>query len=341
MVPEGRAIPEPLVSDILESNGSSSMATVCAGTLALMDAGIKIIRPVSGIAMGLVMDEAGKYAILSDILGDEDHLGDMDFKVTGTSDGITACQMDIKVDGLSYQILAEALEQARVGRHHIREKMMETISEPREDYKPHVPRIVFMTIPKDMIGAVIGPGGKIIQEIQAETNSVITIEEVDGIGKIEVSSQDKESIDAALEMINNIIVIPEVNTVYKGKIKSIVPFGAFVEILPGKEGLLHISEIEWKRLENVEDVLKEGEEVQVKLIEVHQKTGKLRLSRKALLPRPENMGSDRGRGDRGDRRQSDRGDRRQSDRGGDRRKDDRGGDRKPFKPRPPRTDRED
>ncbi len=332
-----------IVSDILESNGSSSMATVCAGTLALMDAGVKILRPVSGIAMGLVMDKSGKYAVLSDILGDEDHLGDMDFKVTGTTEGITACQMDIKVDGLSYKILGEALEQARVGRHHIREKMMETISEPREDYKPHVPRIEMMIIPKDMIGAVIGPGGKIIQGIQAETNSVITIEEIDGIGKIEVSSKDKQSIEAAMEMINAIIVVPEVNTIYKGKVKSIVPFGAFVEILPGKEGLLHISEIEWRRLENVEDVLKEGQEIEVKLIEVDQKTGKLRLSRKVLLPRPENMESDSrhgDRGDRGDRRQGDRGDRRQGDRG-DRRQGDRGGDRKQFKPRPPRPRNED
>ncbi len=310
-----------IVSDILESNGSSSMATVCAGTLALMDAGVKITRPVSGIAMGLVMDEAGKYSVLSDILGDEDHLGDMDFKVTGTSEGITACQMDIKVDGLSYNILGEALEQARVGRHHIREKMMETISEPREDYKPHVPRIEMITIPKDMIGAIIGPGGKIIQGIQAETDTVITIEEIDGHGKVEVCSQDKQSIEAAMEMINSIIVMPEVNTVYTGKIKSIVPFGAFVEILPGKEGLLHISEIEWKRLENVEDVLKEGQEIEVKLIEVDEKTGKLRLSRKALLPKPEGYTSERRSSEGGDRRS-----------GG--RRDDRGGDRKQFKPRP-------
>ena len=321
-----------IVSDILESNGSSSMATVCAGTLALMDAGVKIRKPVSGIAMGLVMDESGKYVVLSDILGDEDHLGDMDFKVTGTADGITACQMDIKVDGLSYDILAEALEQARIGRHHIREKMLETISEPRADYKPFVPRIILMTIPKDMIGAVIGPGGKIIQEIQSVTNTVITIEEIDGMGKIEVSSPDKESIEAAMEMINAIVVLPEVNQVYKGKVKSVVAFGAFVEIMPGREGLLHISEIEWKRLENVEDVLKEGDMVEVKLIEVDEKTGKLRLSRKALLPRPENMPAENRQGSYGDRRQGGGGGGQ-----GDRRQD----QRRPFKPRPQRPRNDD
>ncbi|MBT3242794.1 MAG: polyribonucleotide nucleotidyltransferase [Bacteroidetes bacterium] len=288
VIPKGEDNPYVIriVSDILESNGSSSMATVCAGTLALMDAGIKIRKPVSGIAMGLVINEEGKYSVLSDILGDEDHLGDMDFKVTGTRDGITACQMDIKVDGLSYEILENALEQARDGRFHIMDKMMETISEPREDYKPHVPRIVKIFIPKDMIGAVIGPGGKIIQEIQAETSTVISIEEADGQGIVEISSNDKASIDAALEIVNSIVAVPEVGGIYKGKIKSIVPFGAFVEILPGKEGLLHISEIDWKRIEKVEDVLKEGEEIEVKLIEVDQKTNKLRLSRKALLKRP-------------------------------------------------------
>ena len=304
MIPTGEDNPYVIriVSDILESNGSSSMATVCAGTLALMDSGIKMKKPVSGIAMGLIMNEKGKYAILSDILGDEDHLGDMDFKVTGTRDGITACQMDIKVDGLSYEILEKALEQARKGRFHIMDKMMETISEPREDYKPHVPRIVTLTIPKDMIGAVIGPGGKIIQEIQAETNTVITIEENDGVGRVEISSNDKESIEAAMQVVNAIVAVPEVGEIYKGKVKSIVPFGAFIEILPGKEGLLHISEIDWKRIEKVEDVLKEGEEIEVKLIEVDPKTNKLRLSRKALLQRPPR---EQGQGDRSsDRRHS-------------------------------------
>ncbi len=308
MIPSGNDNPYVirLVSDILESNGSSSMATVCASTLALMDAGIKLQKPVSGIAMGLVMDPDGKYAVLSDILGDEDHLGDMDFKVTGTRDGITACQMDIKVDGLSYEVLSKALEQAKAGRFHIMDKMMETIDQPREDYKPHVPRIITLTIPKDLIGAVIGPGGKIIQEIQAETDTVISIEETDGVGLVEVASNNKESIDAALEMINAIVEVPEVGEVYTGKIKSIVQFGAFVEILPGKEGLLHISEIDWKRIEKVEDVLKEGEQVEVKLIEVDEKTGKLRLSRKALMKRPPRDPNQSGPSDRGssDRRRS-------------------------------------
>lgn len=275
-----------IVSDILESNGSSSMATVCAGTLALMDAGVKMKKPVSGIAMGLITDGSGKYAVLSDILGDEDHLGDMDFKVTGTADGITACQMDIKVDGLSYDILNNALEQAKHGRLHILGKMLETISEPREDYKPHVPRIEVLIIPKDLIGAVIGPGGKVIQEIQAETNTVISIEEENGKGKIEVSAQNKADIDAGLERIRAIVVEPEEGEIYKGIVKSIVPFGAFVEILPGKDGLLHISEIEWRRLKTVDEVLKEGQEVEVKLIGIDPKSGKLKLSRKALLPRP-------------------------------------------------------
>ncbi|MDD2569492.1 MAG: polyribonucleotide nucleotidyltransferase [Bacteroidales bacterium] len=276
-----------IVSDILESNGSSSMATVCAGTLALMDAGVKIRKPVSGIAMGLVVDESGKYAILSDILGDEDHLGDMDFKVTGTSDGITACQMDIKVDGLSYEILQQALEQARLGRLHILGKITETIAEPRADYKPHVPRIESLRIPKEMIGAVIGTGGKVIQDIQARTNTVITIEEIDGFGYIEVAAPDKEAIDAAMDIINGIIEVPEVDTVYKGRVVSILAFGAFVEILPGKEGLLHISEISWRRLNTVEEELQVGQEVEVKLIEIDEKTGKYRLSRKALLEKPE------------------------------------------------------
>ncbi|MFW5835489.1 MAG: polyribonucleotide nucleotidyltransferase [bacterium] len=277
-----------IVSDILESNGSSSMATVCAGSLALMDAGIKMKKLVSGIAMGLITDTgSGKYAILSDILGDEDHLGDMDFKVAGTKDGITATQMDIKVEGLSYEILARALEQARAGRMHILGKMTDTISEPRTDLKPHAPRIEQIRIPKDMIGAIIGPGGKIIQDIQAKSNATIVVEEVGNFGHVDVFADNKESIEIAMNMIKGIIAVPEVGEVYKGKIKSIVPFGAFVEIIPGKEGLLHISEIDWKRTNAVEDVLKEGEEVEVKLIDYDSKTGKLKLSRKALLPRPE------------------------------------------------------
>lgn len=274
-----------IVSDILESNGSSSMATVCAGTLALMDAGIKIKKPVTGIAMGLITKN-DKYAVLSDILGDEDHLGDMDFKVTGTKDGITATQMDIKVDGLPYEVLEQALEQARQGRLHILNEILKTIDQPREDLKPYAPRVVKITIPKDTIGALIGPGGKIIQEIQASTNTTIIIEEVDNEGKVEVVATNKEDIDAALARIKGVVAVPEIGEIYKGKIKSIVSFGAFVEILPGKEGLLHISEIEWRRLEKVEDVLKEGDEVEVKLLDV-DKSGKLKLSRKALLPRPE------------------------------------------------------
>lgn len=274
-----------IVSDILESNGSSSMATVCAGTLALMDAGIKIKKPVTGIAMGLITKD-NKYAVLSDILGDEDHLGDMDFKVTGTKDGITATQMDIKVDGLPYEVLEQALEQAKQGRLHILNEILKTIDQPRQDLKPYAPRVVTITIPKDTIGALIGPGGKIIQEIQASTNTTIIIEEVDNEGKVEVVATNKEDIDAALVRIKGIVAVPEVGEVYKGKVKSIVSFGAFVEILPGKEGLLHISEIEWRRLEKVEDVLKEGDEIEVKLLDV-DKSGKLKLSRKALLPKPE------------------------------------------------------
>lgn len=276
-----------VVSDILESNGSSSMATVCAGTLALMDAGIKIRKPVSGIAMGLITDEkTGKYAVLSDILGDEDHLGDMDFKVTGTVDGITACQMDIKVSGLSTEILTEALEQARLGRLHILSEMRKTIEAPRPDYKPHVPRIVQMTIPREFIGAVIGPGGKIIQDMQRETNSTIVIEEVGEFGIIDIVAVDLDSIEAVKKKIKSIIAIPEIGEVYTGKVKSIVSFGAFVEILPGKDGLLHISEIDWKRIADVESVLKVGDEVTVKLIDIDRSTGKLKLSRKALLPKP-------------------------------------------------------
>jgi polyribonucleotide nucleotidyltransferase len=288
MIPDDNAYAIRVVSDILESNGSSSMATVCAGTMALMDAGVKIKKPVSGIAMGLITDaRSGKYAILSDILGDEDHLGDMDFKVAGTKDGITATQMDIKVEGLSYEVLAKALEQARAGRLHILGKIVEAIPEPREDYKPFVPRMVEMTIAKEFIGAVIGPGGRIIQDIQAKTGAVIVIEEVDSKGVINVSAVDKASIDAAIAMINAIVEQPEAGKIYKGIIKGITTFGAFVEILPGKQGLLHISEIDWNRVANVEDVLKEGDEVEVKLLEIDEKNGKLSLSRKILLPVPE------------------------------------------------------
>ncbi|MCD4682032.1 MAG: polyribonucleotide nucleotidyltransferase [Bacteroidales bacterium] len=277
-----------IVSDILESNGSSSMATVCAGTLALMDAGVKIKKPVSGIAMGLITDkDSDKYAILSDILGDEDHLGDMDFKVTGTRDGITACQMDIKVDGLSHQILKEALEQAKEGRLHILNEMEKTIKEPREDYKPHVPRIEKMTVPKEFIGAIIGPGGKVIQEIQKETNSTIIIEEVGEFGIVDIICTDKDSFIAAKDRIKSIIAVPEVGEVYLGTVKNITAFGAFIEIIPNKEGLLHISEIDWKRINKVEDVLNVGDKVKVKLIDVDSKTGKLKLSRKVLIPRPE------------------------------------------------------
>jgi polyribonucleotide nucleotidyltransferase len=279
-----------VVSDILESNGSSSMATVCAGTLALMDSGVQIKKPVSGIAMGLITDtESGQYAILSDILGDEDHLGDMDFKVAGTKDGITATQMDIKVDGLSYETLEAALEQAKKGRLHILSKMMETISEPRADYKPHVPRIEKIIIPKEMIGALIGPGGKVIQEIQNTTGATIVIEEVNNVGVVDVFASDKAVIEAALRRIRAIVEVPEIGKVYKGKVKSIVSFGAFVEILPNKDGLLHISEIDWKRINNVEDVLKVGEEIEVKLIDIDSKTGNLKLSKRALFPKPEKL----------------------------------------------------
>jgi polyribonucleotide nucleotidyltransferase len=328
-----------IVSDILESNGSSSMATVCAATLALMDAGIKMKKPVSGIAMGLVVGKDKKYKVLSDILGDEDHLGDMDFKVTGTRDGITACQMDIKVDGLSYEILEDALAQANRGRMHILDKMLETMPAPREDYKPHVPRIQTMTIPKEFIGAVIGTGGKIIQEIQLRTHTIITIEEKDGIGFIEVAAPDKEAIEAAMEIIQGICAVPEVGQVYNGKVVSIVAFGAFVEILPGKEGLLHISEISFKRLETVEEELKVGQMIEVKLIEIDEKTGKYRLSRKVLLEKPEGYveppQQDRGpRGPRDDRGGRDNRGGGYGDRGGSR-GGDRGGDRGD---RPPRRD---
>lgn len=278
-----------IVSDVLESNGSSSMATVCAGSLALMDAGIQISKPVSGIAMGMIAEEGknGRYAILSDILGDEDHLGDMDFKVTGTVDGITACQMDIKVDGLSYDVLKEALEQAKQGRLHILNEMQKTLAEPREDLKPNAPRCSILNIDRDMIGAVIGPGGKVVQEIQKETGATVIIEEVEKGGKVSIFSADKESMDEALKRITSIVAVPEVGEVYDGIVKSIVPFGAFVEFMPGKEALLHISEIKWERIENMDDVLEVGEEIKIKLIGIDNKSGKLRLSRKVLLPRPE------------------------------------------------------
>lgn len=295
MVPMGEENPYAVrvVSDILESNGSSSMATVCAGCLALMDAGVKIKKPVAGIAMGLISDSAtGKYAILSDILGDEDHLGDMDFKVTGTKDGITATQMDIKVDGLSYEVLEKALEQARRGRMHIMGEMLKCISEPRADYKPHVPRIIQIRVPGEFIGAIIGKGGEVIQKIQKETGTVITITEEpkDGgetEGVVDIFGNDKQSMEAALEWIKGIVAVPEVGKVYKGTVKSILDFGAFIEILPGKEGLLHISEIDWNKTEKVEDVLKLGDEVEVKLLEIDPKTNKMRLSRRALLEKPE------------------------------------------------------
>lgn len=287
--PKGEFFPYTvrIVSDILESNGSSSMATVCAGTLALMDAGVNISRPVTGIAMGLIADpKTKKYAILSDILGDEDHLGDMDFKVCGTTNGITATQMDIKVDGLSYQVLEEALEQAKEGRLHILSKILETIPEPRENYKEHAPRIETIVIPKEMIGAVIGPGGKIIQDIQATTNTVISITEIEDRGHIEVSATNGNAMLAAKERINAIVRVPEVNEIYKGVVKGITTFGAFVEIMPNHQGLLHISEIDWKRLRTVDEVLKEGMEIEVKVIEIDKKSGKIKLSRKVLVPKP-------------------------------------------------------
>ena len=277
-----------VVSDILESNGSSSMATVCAGTLALMDAGVQMRKPVSGIAMGLISDaETGKFAVLSDILGDEDHLGDMDFKVTGTRDGITATQMDIKVDGLPYEVLKRALEQAREGRMHILGKMLEVLPAPRGDFKASVPRCEQIFIPRDMIGPVIGPGGKVIQEMQRTSGAQINIEEKEDKGVVTIYAPSKESMDLAKSKIRAIVAMPEVGEVYRGKVKSILPFGAFVEILPGKDGLLHVSELDWKRVEHVEEYLKVGDEVEVQLLEIDQKTGKLRLSRKALLPKPE------------------------------------------------------
>ena len=295
-----------VVSDILESNGSSSMATVCAGTLALRDAGVPIAKPVSGIAMGLISENKGtNYAILSDILGDEDHLGDMDFKVTGTADGITATQMDIKVDGLSYEILERALAQAREGRLHILGKILEAQPETRDDLKPHAPRIVTLRIGKEFIGAVIGPGGKIIQGMQEKSGASISIEEVDGVGVVEISASNKDAIDAAVGMIKGIVAMPEVGEVYSGKISSVMPYGCFVEFLPGKDGLLHISEIDWKRYEKIEDTgLQEGQQIEVKLIDIDAKTGKFKLSRRALLPKPEGYKEPerRPRPERGERR---------------------------------------
>lgn len=323
MIPENYPYVIRIVSDILESNGSSSMATVCAGTLSLMDAGVQIKRPVSGIAMGLISENKGKnYAVLSDILGDEDHLGDMDFKVTGTEKGITATQMDIKVDGLSYEILENALAQAREGRAHILGKILETMSEPREDLKPHAPRIEVLIIPKEFIGAVIGPGGKIIQGLQEETGAVITIEEIDNIGRVEVSANNKNSIDAAIERIKGIVAVPEIGEIYEGKIRSIMPYGAFVEFLPGKDGLLHISEIDWKRLESTEEAgLQEGDVIQVKLMDIDPKTGKFKLSRRALLPKPEGYQERPERSERRDHPRQDRNDR--NDRGDRPRNNDR------------------
>lgn len=305
-IPEDFPYTVRLVSQILESNGSSSMATVCAGTLALMDAGVPMKKPVSGIAMGLIKNPGEeKYAILSDILGDEDHLGNMDFKTTGTKDGLTATQMDIKCDGLSFEILEKALLQAKAGREHILGKLTETIAEPRAEMKPHVPRIVAFDIPKEFIGAVIGPGGKIIQQMQEDTGTTITIDETDGVGKVQVSAPNKESIDAAIQKIKAIVAIPEVGEIYEGTIRSIMPYGCFVEIMPGKDGLLHISEINWNRLNTVEDAgLHEGDKIKVKLMEIDPKTGKYKLSHRVLEPKPEGYQERprRPRGERGERR---------------------------------------
>ncbi len=288
MIPANYPYVIRVVSDILESNGSSSMATVCAGTLALMDAGVQIKKPVTGIAMGLISEKKGtNFAVLSDILGDEDHLGDMDFKVTGTVDGITATQMDIKVDGLSYEILEKALNQAKEGRLHIMGKILETLPEPRADFKENAPRIEVIIINKEFIGAVIGPGGKIIQGIQEETGATVTIEEIDGYGRVEVSATSRTSIEAAMAKIKGIVAVPEVGEIYEAKVRSVMPYGAFCEFLPGKDGLLHISEISWDRIEDMEKAgLKEGDMIEVKLIDIDPKTGKFKLSRKVLLPRP-------------------------------------------------------
>ncbi len=331
-----------IVSDILESNGSSSMATVCAGTLAMMDAGIQLKAPVSGIAMGLITD-GKRFKVLSDILGDEDHLGDMDFKVTGTKKGITGCQMDIKIDGLPWEVLLAALNQAKAGREHILGKMLETLNAPRADYRPNVPRIVEFKIDREFIGAVIGPGGKIIQEIQRETNSVVSIGEDGEFGIVQIYTSDKAGMDAAIARIKGITSKPEVGTVFMGKVRSIMPFGAFVEFLPGKDGLLHISEISYDRIDSMEGVYKEGDMVEVKLVEIDPKTGKYRLSAKALLPVPEGYVAPEERPRRENRDRNDRGgDRRGNDRGGDRRGGDRGGDRnRGYGDRPERTPRTD
>lgn len=322
-IPEDFPYTVRLVSQVLESNGSSSMATTCAGTLALMDAGVPMKKPVAGIAMGLIHNPGEEgYAVLSDILGDEDHLGDMDFKTTGTKDGLTATQMDIKCDGLPFEILEKALMQAKAGREHIMNEMMKTISEPRKELKPQVPRIVALTIPKEFIGAVIGPGGKIIQQMQEDTGATITIDEADGVGKVQVSAPNKESIDAALAKIKAIVAVPEVGEVYEGTVKSIMPYGCFVEILPGKEGLLHISEIAWRRLETVEEAgIKEGDKIKVKLLEIDPKTGKYKLSHRVLIDRPEGY-VERERRPRGER--GDRGERRPRRDGGN-----NGGERRP------------
>ncbi len=320
-IPEDFPYTVRLVSQILESNGSSSMATVCAGTLALMDAGVPMKKPVSGIAMGLIKNPGEeKYAVLSDILGDEDHLGDMDFKTTGTKDGLTATQMDIKCDGLSFEILEKALMQAKAGREHILKCLTDTISEPRAELKPQVPRIEQIEIPKEFIGAVIGPGGKIIQQMQEDTGATITIDEIDGVGKVQVSGPNKESIDAAIGKIKAIVAIPEVGEVYDGVVRSIMPYGCFVEIMPGKDGLLHISEIDWKRLETVEEAgIKEGDHIQVKLLEIDPKTGKYKLSHRVLIEKPEGYQERPARRERGERRpRPERGERRQRPERGER-----------------------
>jgi polyribonucleotide nucleotidyltransferase len=330
-----------VVSDILESNGSSSMATVCAGSLALMDAGVPMPKHVSGVAMGLISGDDGKYAILTDILGDEDHLGDMDFKVTGTRDGICGIQMDIKVDGLSMDIMREALEQARKGRLHILDAMYNTIDGARAELKPHAPRIEQINVDREFIGAIIGPGGKIIQEIQRETNTTINIEEVNDRGEVKIFAANKENIDKALAWIKGIVMMPEIGETYEGTVKSIVPFGAFIEFLPGKQGLLHISEVSWSRLDSLEGVMKEGDKVKIKLVGTDPKTGKLRLSRKVLMDKPEGYvepapreRSDRGdRNDRGPRDRNDRGPRREG--GGNR---ENRGDRPQREPRPQNTE---
>ena len=333
MIPADFPYTVRVVSQIMESNGSSSMATVCAGTLALMDAGVPMKKPVSGIAMGLIKNPGeDKYAVLSDILGDEDHLGDMDFKTTGTKDGLTATQMDIKCDGLSFDILEKALMQAKAGREHILECLTDTIAEPRAEFKPQVPRIVQIEIPKEFIGAVIGPGGKIIQQMQEDTKTTITIDEADGVGKVQVSGPDKESIDAALAKIKAIVAIPEVGEVYDGVVRSIMPYGCFVEIMPGKDGLLHISEIDWKRLETVEEAgIKEGDHIQVKLLEIDPKTGKYKLSHRVLIEKPEGYVERPARGER--RERPERGERRDRGERGERR------DRGERRPRPERGER--